>query len=370
VTQGRSRRLRAAADFTRALGAGRLYYGASFDRFEFEQSALTVTDSSETLALQGDGLGDVTGLYVDGQVSATPRLRLRAGLRADVFSLSPAPRLAPRVSVAVMLSDRAVLTLAAGRYRQYVRVPDQAIVYVGTPSPDAEERPDPLTVARATHLVLALDQDLGEGMRLGIEGFYKTFDGLPSPDGETAEASGLDLWVRRTRGTLTGWFGYSLAWVWSRETEERFTATERFAGRHLVSAGVSGPMLGAGNFDVRVAYGAGLPFTAIPEPEVTTPVFGVAFNNTSTAAFAAEPVPSLPSEPNHPYFRVDAQIARTFAANWRGFDFELTPYLKVLNALDRRDAIFYHFDRRESNPEPRPLAALPVLPLVGVQWKF
>ena len=103
---------------------------------------------------------------------------------------------------------------------------------------------------------------------------------------------------------------------------------------------------------------------------MTTPVFGVAFNNTSTAAFAAEPVPSLPSEPNHPYFRVDAQIARTFAANWRGFDFELTPYLKVLNALDRRDAIFYHFDRRESNPEPRPLAALPVLPLVGVQWKF
>ena len=368
VTQGVSRRLCAAADFTRTLGAGRLYYGASFDRFEFEQSALTVSDSTETLALQGEGAGDVTGLYVDGQINATDRVRLRAGMRADVFSLSPAPRLAPRVSVTVLLTHRAALTLAAGRYRQYVRVPDQAVVYVGTATADPEEAPKPLTVARSTHLVLALDQDLGEGMRLGMEGFYKTFDGLPAEEGETAEASGLDLWVRRTGGTLTGWFGYSLAWVWSRPTDDRFTATERFAGRHLVSAGLSGPVLGGGEFDVRVAYGAGLPFTAIPEPEVTTPVFDVAFN--TMAASAAEPVPSLPSEPNEPYFRVDAQIARTFAADWRGFAFEVTPYLKVMNALDRRDAIFYHFDRRESNPEPRALAALPVLPLVGVQWKF
>ncbi|MGH7551737.1 MAG: hypothetical protein ACREMQ_01750, partial [Longimicrobiales bacterium] len=68
--------------------------------------------------------------------------------------------------------------------------------------------------------------------------------------------------------------------------------------------------------------------------------------------------------------RLDAQLARTWTGDWRGLAFEFTPYLKVLNALDRRDAIFYHFDRNDTNPEPRALAALPVLPVVGVQWKF
>jgi hypothetical protein len=44
--------------------------------------------------------------------------------------------------------------------------------------------------------------------------------------------------------------------------------------------------------------------------------------------------------------------------------------VKILNALNRRDAIFYHFDRGDSQPEPRALAALPILPVLGLRWKF
>jgi hypothetical protein len=368
VTQGESRRIRLAADFARAFGSARLFYGASFDRLRFQQTAVSLEDSVETLALSADGVGDVTGLYVDGSINASGRVRLRAGIRADVFSLSPTPRVAPRLSATFLLTDKASLTLAAGRYRQYVRVPEQAIVLLESTA-EGEARPEPLTVARASHLVLAFDQNLGEGMRLGIEGFYKTFDGLPSASGGNADATGVDLWLRRSSGSITGWFGYSLAWIWAEE-DERFTPTQEFSGRHLVSAGVAGPMIGGGQFDVRVAYGAGLPFTAIPEPEVTTPVFGLALHPAAEASFAAEPEPTLPSAPNQPYLRLDAQLARTWTADWRGFAFELTPYLKVLNALDRRDAIFYHYDRNEARPEPRALAALPVLPVFGVEWKF
>lgn len=368
VTAASSKRLRVGADFASALGPARLIYGASFDRLQFSQTAVSVTDTSENVALQARGVGDVGGMYLDGMVSATSRLRLRAGLRADVFSLRPTPRIAPRLAATFLITDRAALTLAAGRYRQYVRVPEEDPDFIGT-GPDEVQQTGPLTVARASHLVLSLDQDLGEGLRLGIDGFFKVFDGLPSEAGETAQASGLDLWVRRNTGTLTGWFGYSLAWVWSDRDVDRFPPTRSLNGRHLVSAGVSGPMIGGGNFDVQVAYGAGLPFTAIPEPEITTPVFGLAFTSVAGAA-AAEPIPNTPTEPNQRYLRVNAQLARTWDAEWRGMNFALTPYLRVLNALDRRDAIFYHFDKTGSDPEPRALAALPVLPIVGVEWKF
>ena len=50
--------------------------------------------------------------------------------------------------------------------------------------------------------------------------------------------------------------------------------------------------------------------------------------------------------------------------------FDLTPYVKVLNALDRRDALFYHFDRNAERPDTRPLAPLPLLPILGLEWKF
>ena len=74
--------------------------------------------------------------------------------------------------------------------------------------------------------------------------------------------------------------------------------------------------------------------------------------------------------PNPNFLRVDAQVSRTFVTDVRGFAFELTPYFKILNALDRRDALFYHFDRSQQDPQARAVAALPVLPIIGLEWRF
>lgn len=45
------------------------------------------------------------------------------------------------------------------------------------------------------------------------------------------------------------------------------------------------------------------------------------------------------------------------------------PYVRLLNALDRRDALFYYFEPWRS-PELRPLARRSVLPVLGVAWSF
>lgn len=370
ITRGGIERVRATADFTRPTAFGRIDYGTSFERLAFDYANISTADSTRVLTSDDTGYRDVAAVYIDGAVNPSSRLRLHAGLRADMFSVDGSRvRLAPRASATYMVSDRAALTLSAGRYRQYVRVPESR------PAFDIEDEPasPPMRVARASHVVLSLDQDLGEAIRLDIEGYYKKYDDLPTVSGESAEASGIDLWVRRDAGALTGWFGYSLAWVWSGRDGDESTP-EDFAGRHLVSVGLSGPMPGGSGFDVSIAYGAGLPFTAIPEPTVTTPVFSTgptgAASRTSASSASSEPVPSVPNKPNERYLRVDARFARTFRGDWRGTPFELTPYLKVLNALDRRDAIFYHFDRAESNPQPRALADIPILPIIGVEWKF
>jgi hypothetical protein len=368
MTDGVARRTRVGMNLDRPLGSLHLYYGVQFDQLAYEYKAWprprTLYDDS--VVLRATGSGEVGGSYVDAAWQASPRLRLRGGVRADLFSLEPGPRFAPRASATVVLTDHASLTLAAGRYRQYVRPSGESLTLIGTVRPD-ETKTKPLNVASASHFVMSLDQDLGSGIQLGIEGFYKQFEGLPGPDSDRTESSGMDLWVRRGTGRVTGWLGYSLAWVWSAEAD---LANHRsFAGRHLISAGVGGSIWNQGRFDVRVAYGAGLPYTAIPEPE-TPPVFAVSPRTGGPDITLSDQVPTLPNAPDEPYFRLDVQLARTFLTDVRGFAFELTPYIKVLNALDRRDALFYHFDRNAQTPDARALAPLPILPILGLEWRF
>jgi len=365
MTDGYSRRLRVGINLDRPAGPTHVQYGFSFDRLRFEYRAWPRprTVREDSLLLRANGAGTVAGTYVDATWQALPTLQLRGGLRTDIFSTDPTPRFAPRVSATLLLGERASVTLAAGSYRQYVRAPENSLAASGARIIPDSSAPD-LAIARASHVVLTLDQDLGEGIRLGIEGYYKDFKDVPSDRGDEAQASGVDLWLRRSGDRLSGWIGYSLGWTWS---DEQRAGTGAFAGRHLISAGLVGPLGNQGGFDLRIAYGAGLPYTAIPEPE--TPVFAA---STRLLADASDPLSETPlsKPPNKPYIRIDFQVERTFIADVRGFAFQITPYFKVLNALDRRDALFYHFDRSEEDPETRPLAPLPLLPILGLQWTF
>jgi hypothetical protein len=363
VAEATARRGRVALDFERAVAGGRFYWGASADRIEFDTRAIPKGMHRDSALVQSLAVGDVGGVYGEAAFSLLPRVRVRGGVRADAFSLHRGVRFAPRLSTTVLLTDRVTLTLTGGQYRQYVRAPERSVVFLG-PLPDTTAGP-PLAIAEATHIVLGVAQDLGEGIRLGLEGFYKEFTGLHASPSRSTESSGVDLWVRRANGSLTGWLGYSLAWVWTVEAE-RPRPSQAFSGRHLVSAGMAGPLLGNGLFDVRVSYGAGLPFTAVPEPPSASPSLnpGVVVNSLQSGT------PEVPvvSDPKDPYFRVDAQISRSWGANWGGFAFEVTPYLKVINALNRRDAIFYQYNRDAERAEP--LAGLPFMPILGAEWKF
>ena len=367
ITDGRADRVRASAHFTRNIGTVNVQFGGSFDEQHYQYGAWPRFATRDSMLLRADAQGDIAGFYVDGQWQPLKRLTVRSGLRTDVFSHDDRPRVAPRLSATFLLTDKAALTIAGGRYRQYVRAQTSSGV-IGTPLPDSAGGPS-LAIAQASHLVLGLDQDLGDGVRVALEGYYKAFSDLPSTQGDLTEASGVDLWVRRGTGSYTGWLGYSLAWIWS-EVNSINRTVQNFSGRQLLSAGAAGPLGGSGTFEIRVAYGAGLPFTAIPEPEAAPPVFTVLMKPDRVLGTVPEDNFTYPTPPDEQYLRVDAQVARTFIGDVRGFAFELTPYFKVLNALDRRDALFYHFDRSQQEPQARAVAALPVLPILGLEWRF
>ena len=385
----RSDRVRAGVDFTRQNGPVRLRYGGSFERMWVEHHAMQPETFQRLVYTEQSA--STAGSYFETEWQPGSRVVLRGGLRADAFSLGGVAVLAPRGSATWLISDEAALTLAGGRYHQYIRVPRSLRSSPLRNYADSMRVATHLAVGGATHLSLALDQQVTPDVRLGLEGFYKRFDGLPDPrpvldsTTYTAHNSGVDVWVRRTGERMTGWLGYSLGWAWSSSA---VVDTTRFSGRQTLSAGVRAMMWRRTMLGVRFAYGAGLPYTRVTMPQDalsggTLPTL----ENSGSVDLDTD----TPLSGNAPFLRLDAEVSRTWSPRFAGRRTQVTPYLRVINALENRDGLFYrYFDDGEGSggdTEPqrgsgglssgsggsdalRAVTTLPLVPVLGVTWKF
>ncbi|HYR08451.1 MAG TPA: hypothetical protein VEQ60_11800, partial [Longimicrobium sp.] len=369
---GRSDRLRVGVDFTRDNAPLLLRYGLSFERTWATHTA-TLPQQFQLLQ-RAEVSGNATGAYVDGTWQPASRVVLRAGLRGDAFSVGGVATVAPRASATVLVGEGAALTLAGGRYHQYVRVPRP--VPRGSPLrnfADTARIPTHLAVGGATHLSLELDQQMGGGVRLGLEGFYKRYHGLPSSDAEdpmssTAHSSGMDVWVRRTEGALTGWFGYSLNWVWS--SVDHRGLSDDFVGRQTISAGVRGVAWKRSMVGVRVAYSS--PISSRNFGNLVDRGLGNGSIPPSDLGSTVDLETDAPVSPaSTTFLRLDAEVSRTWKPRVGGRSTEVTPYLRVINALDQRDGFFYEYSDSGSGARGvQPITTVPLVPVFGVNWKI
>lgn len=381
----RSERVRAGVDFTRQDGPLWVRYGGSFERTWVEHEALA-PETYQTLVYAAQSASTAGG-YLETEWHPGSRLVLRGGVRGDAFSIGGVAALAPRGSVTWLLTDRAALTLAAGRYHQYLRVPRSLRSSPLRNYADSMRMATHLAVGGATHLSLALDQQLSPDLRLGLEGFYKRFDGLPDPRPEpdsnyTAHNSGVDVWVRRSGERVSGWMGYSLGWAWSSSAVADTAA--RFSGRQTLSAGVRASVWRRTTLGVRFAYGAGLPSTRVTmtDQALSGGTLPTLENSGSVDLDTDAPLTGPAS-----FLRLDAELSRTWSPRLAGRRTQVTPYLRVINALENRDGLFYrYFDNGDSDTEGTPspddfgngsgndtlraVTTLPLVPVLGLTWKF
>lgn len=376
--QSRSDRSRLTLDISRPWEDGAVRFGASLDRVHSAYSAMALDPSRVGDFDQVDLDGSTGGAYLEVTRPISQSLSIRGGGRADRFEGDGRFRFAPRLSLTWMLTEDAALTLAAGRYHQYSNVnPGEIERQLG---PDStwnsyqESTALELSVGTADHLVVSLDQLLSPGLRLGLEGFVKEFTGIPGSQGKALHASGVDLRVAREGKRASGWLGYTLTWFWASEGILA-SGDSPFSGRHLLNAGFSAPVTDRAGLKVRASYGAGLPYTTVPvfaADALSTPTLdGV--RGTRNLAVGGDQVlnaaPELTVGPDEGFLRLEVEIYGHWSPRISGRTMEIRPYLRVLNALNRRDALFYHFDPWRTDG-PQPLADLPVLPLVGLEWRF
>jgi len=367
LANANTRRLRLSLDASAPFGASRLRFGVGLDHTDILYSASRFEDvgTGTGVEMKADGLS--AGVYVDGVRNLARGLDLRLGVRADAFSRDGGIRFAPRIALLWSLTDQALLTVAAGRYHQFSRALDEQVDLAVSEGPLATSVETLLSVATADHLAVSLDQQLNDRIRVDIEGFWKVFNGLGGPGADPLQNSGVDLQVLHESEQLTAWVGYNLSWFWSGESGT--TGTSNFMGRQLLSAGLRGSISGRTGGSITLGYSAGLPYTSIPY-ETQDGLGTVRATGAALSADVAQEDPMFSGgEPDDGFLRLDIELFTRFTANIGGHAFEVRPYLRLINALDQRDALFYYFEPwRDANL--RPLAERSLLPVFGVEWRF
>lgn len=329
-----------------------------------------------------------------------PSLRLQYYGSLSVFSPEP------RIGVKYKWNERLRLKGAAGVYSQNLMATnsDRDVVnlfygFLAGPEElpssyidanirgDKEKRETRDALQKAIHYVLGFELDITEKMNLNVEGYFKDFRQLTNinrnkiynntpenadkPDFfkqdfviETGWAAGCDMVLKYEEKRLYLWLVYSIGKVDRWNGNDAFYSPV-FDRRHNVNV-VSSYKLGKDrNYEVSVRWnmGSGLPFTQTQGYYQAQGVNGgISMDYVgSNSDFLAVQFAGL-NEGRLPYYhRLDLNAKRTIKLKK---SMELDINVGVTNAYDRRN-VFY-IDRVTGQRVDQ----LPILPSVGIDWKF
>jgi hypothetical protein len=309
----------------------------------------------------------------------TRRLLTEAGLRAEHVTGRGWSGLSPRLSAKWFATPDLAVSVAAGRYAQWLHSLNREDIPVRVfdfwvASDEYVE------VSRATHLVLGVERWLGPLRFARVEGWYKRYEHLleqntaddPARRGDEfldtrGTSYGFDVLMRQLdAGPFSGWLSYTYAL--SQRTEGAtgyWPGHDRRHNLNLVGTWRAGRRF---TFGARMGVASGTPFTDIVG-QVVRRVYDPGTHNYGIGGFAGErePVGGLHNAERYPLFqRLDLSVSR--AGSWRGM--QLVPYLSLVNAYNARNVFIYTFDYTRNPPTREASSQFPILPSFGLTVGF
>ena len=313
--------------------------------------------------------------YVQDEWQAGPTTRLRLGGRGTYFSVGDRLHFAPRLSLSRALNDKIRIKAAAGMYRQYLQLITTEVFSGGDFWVPLDSSVEP---GRSYQGVVGTEWNPSRRYQLSVETYYTDLanlvvldnavavdsEGTRSDDifksGGSGWASGVEVFLQRRTGALTGWIGYTLGWT--RRTFPELNRGRAFPPkydrRHDLSFVLS-YNLGKWRLGSNLVYATGQTFTpASARYSLREPTTG------SLQDYV------LPANRNSarllPYHRLDASASREFGL-W-GLDVEF--YVQIFNIYSRRNEWFVEFNTNNPETEPQVIKQLPIVPTLGFNFSF
>lgn len=376
------------ADIERRPAAGvRWQSGVAANRRAYANEVNAGGPAVDETSGSGFGLAGYSQVHWE----ASSRWLLEAGLRLDHWRPEPggpSTTLSPRFAAKRFLrGGAAALRLSAGRYTQFIHSlrDEEAPVGLDVWVLTGDRAPQVVSHQVQAGAEAFLGED--ESWYGSIEAYYRTLDGIvtlnfaDTPDDPlddlvagTGRAYGLDLFVERSAGILTGWI--SASFLRARRTfpdtrtgvlpPPEITYPPVFDRRLDIDLVLRRPLGWWGLMGgLRANFGTGLPYTL---PLGDFPIHhqrlvdGVlVYRGEITAAFGPRNQARYPVR-----HRLDISLRKTVEKNWG----TIKPYLNVINVYNRKNVMFYWYDHWEAEPTRTGVSMFPVLPTFGVEVSF
>ncbi|MGH7492513.1 MAG: TonB-dependent receptor [bacterium] len=326
---------------------------------------------------------------------------VEAGLRYNFFkSDSTYQNLAPRLALKYRLNDNSSLKAAGGIYKQYLqRIPRFFVADIWTIADKYNGE------STAQHAILGYQREIRNDFQFELELFYKNYQDIltynynlltelkPSRYNEDQEpvytetngifnrgdgnTLGLELLVRKDVGMINGWLGYSFSRT--RYEFDEINKGEVFSPRHDRSHTINL----VSNIDLKSALkklfhrpasqargnlSLGVNFVYSTGQPITEP--GSGYFIASDPAAPGRSLEFAPTRINHvhlPYYgRLDLSL--TWHKHYKSWS--MSPYIQVFNVGNRKNVWFVDYQSTNGLMEVDEVNMFPLLPTIGVNFKF
>ena len=376
TASGRTRRTRVWADFSNRVGRTTLGYGLQGDRLNLKTQFRETGDEDQSVRLNQRAAAGAIGAWFEAHRPVTDAVDLKAGVRANFLTDGLGSSLSPRLLLGWQLSPDFRLTGSFGRFHQLVVTVDSDL-----PGGALGSILSNVGAARSTHLIVGAVHSPSSRELVRLEAFWKSSSGVPEFGEGILRNVGIDVLVGRPLAPLISiWGAYSVGWAWADFPAE--ASQDVYSARHFLRGGITLEEPGRIRLDADVSLGQGLEFGAIPRSERATLPDGSAPDVGAPAPSPPGPGPAPQSivvpvvdgpiftrAPNGSYLRLNFQVTGDFDIRLLGRDQKLLPYFRLVNALNREDALFFRFDADETD-EPTPVGSVPLLPVIGLEWRM
>lgn len=324
-------------------------------------------------------------LYVQDEWQISRRLNANFGGRAYYFHSNKQFQFEPRISATYLLFDRLTLRAAAAVSHQFLHMIVRNDISLPTDVwyPSTKE----INPAKAYQGVFGFESiSFDKSYLFSAEVYYKKMENLYEYNEQAdfsidnpfesqlvkgdGEAYGIEFFLNKRTGKLTGWLGYTVAWTkrFFDDLNQGLSFYPRYDRRHDISVVLTYQLGNNWDFGATWTYGTGQAYS-LPIGQYTYTGFNNPFTNTKELYYdySARDAFRLP-----PFHKLD--LSTRYRFNWDGMPIELS--LSIYNAYNRNNPfskyIGYNIDEAtgERIPILKQFTLFPFLPTIGINVQF
>ena len=327
----------------------------------------------------------VFSAFIQDRWKVSDLLSLQLGLRGSKYELHDNIYLDPRLGFKYLLSEDWALKGSWGKFNQFlftVNDEDQVLQIVDFWLPVPEE----FDAIKNQHFILGVERWFNTGFTGSIETYYKPYSNVltNNPDNDpgmefdefiagTGRVWGLELFLKKTTGRVSGWLGYSFSTVERRfdyngdgkieKTENQ--ASEIYAPKysrpHSLNLVASYQMSQKNLISMSWTLSSGQPYT---------PVIGKVYHGGESLDEPYANVISIQGRKNSSRYPLYMRGDIAWIRNISPFGLTGKFKLQIINFTNHYNYLVYLWDHNRSPSTVKAISMFPIVPSFGLEFEF